>query len=87
MIKNVPSASATKTLLFTATYDCAFKTAQDAAAFERLRGQIVILKSRGGEVVIGPLSAMSKSTGDFYLSYHFSVQQIHWEDMIDETNG
>lgn len=71
----------------TATYDCAFKTSEEAAAFERLRGQIVILKSRRGEVVIGPLSAVSKSVGDFYLSYHFSVSQVHWEDFIDDTDS
>ena len=71
----------------TATYDCAFKTVQEAAAFESLRGQVVILKSRGGEVIIGPLTAMSKTAGDFYLSYHFSVQQIHWEDFIDDTDS
>lgn len=71
----------------TATYDCAFKTVQEAAAFETLRGQVVILKSRGGEVIIGPLTAMSKTAGDFYLSYHFSVQQIHWEGFIDDTDS
>ena len=42
---------------------------------------------RGEEVVIGALSSLSKTSGDFYITYRFSIQQIHWEDMIDETNG
>ena len=70
-----------------ATYDCAFKDVRSAKAFEALRGQIVILKSRGGEVVIGVLSQLNKSAKDFYISYGFSVQQIHWEDLINDTDS
>lgn len=70
-----------------AAYDCAFKTVQEAKAFEALRGQIVILKSRGGEVVIGVLNQLNKVAGDFYIAFTFSIQQIHWEDMIDDTNS
>lgn len=70
-----------------ATYDCAFASAEEAKVFELLRGDIVIIKSRGEEVVIGALSSLSKTSGDFYITYRFSIQQIHWEDMIDETNG
>ena len=68
-----------------ASYDCAFKTVEEAKAFEALRGKIVIVKSRGGEVTIGPLSVIGKTTGDFYVAYRFSVQQIHWEDFINDT--
>ena len=70
-----------------ATYDCAFTTVEAAKAFEQLQGQIVILKSRGGEVMIGPLTPISKVTGEFYITYQFSVQQIHWEEFIDETDS
>lgn len=68
-----------------ATYDCAFQTVSEAAAFEALRGRAVILKSRGGEVMVGVLSQINKIAGEFYLSYSFSVQQIHWEDLINDT--
>ena len=68
-----------------ATYDCAFRTVKEAAAFEALRGRAVILKSRGGEVMVGVLSQIDKIAGEFYLSYSFSVQQIHWEDLINDT--
>ena len=70
-----------------ATYDCAFTTVEAARAFEQLQGQIVILKSRGGEVMIGPLTPISKVTVDFYITYQFTVQQIHWEDFIDDTGS
>ena len=66
------------------SYDCAFRDVESAAAFEALRGQVVVLKSRGGNVVIGALTELAKTYTDFYISYNFSVQQIAWEDFIDE---
>ena len=71
----------------TASFDCAFKTVAEAKAFEALRGKVVILKSRGGEVTIGPLAAINKTAGDFYITYQFTVSQIHWEDFIDDTDS
>ena len=68
-------------------YDCAFKSAEDAKAFEALKGKTVILKSNGDEVNIGVLSAISKTVGTFYLSYHFVLQKSHWEEFIDDTVG
>lgn len=66
----------------TGTYDCAFKTVQEARQFESLKGKVVIIKSRGGEVLIGALTKMSKRMKDFYITYSFSVQQINWEGMV-----
>lgn len=74
-----------KTLV--ASYDTAFTTVQAAAAFEALRGQVVILKSRGGNVVIGALTQLQKLNGDFYIVYTFELQQIHWEDFVDDTDA
>lgn len=74
-----------KTLV--ANYDTAFASVQAAAAFEALRGQVVILKSRGGNVVIGALTQLQKLNGDFYIVYTFELQQIHWEDFVDDTDG
>ena len=65
------------------SYDCAFKDVQSAAEFEALRGQVVILKSRGGNVVIGALISLGKRYTDFYITYSFSIQQIDWEDFRD----
>ena len=65
------------------SYNCAFKDLASAAAFEALQGQVVILKSRGGKVLIGLLSPLESRYTDFYISYTFSVQAIDWEDFRD----
>lgn len=70
-----------------ATYDCAFSNMAEAAAFETLRGLPIILKSRGGEVLVGVLAQLNKTAGHFYSTYSFSVQQIYWEDLINDTNS
>ena len=67
-------------------YDVAFKDAAEAAALEVLFGQIVVVKSRGGSVIIGPLVTLNKLHTDFYLTYSFTVQQIAWEDFVDVEN-
>lgn len=61
-------------------YDAAFLTAEDADKLLAMRGQVVILKSRGDRVVVGPLAQIECIHNDFYLSCRFSIQQIHWED-------
>lgn len=68
-------------------YDTAFADVASAAAFEALRGRLVILKSRGGNVVIGALTSMEKRNKDFYIAFTFTVQQCHWEDYVDDQNG
>ena len=68
------------------SYDVAFPNAAEAAALEALFGQIVVVKSRGGSVVIGPLVTLNKLHTDFYLTYSFTVQQIAWEDFVDVEN-
>lgn len=70
-----------------AAYDCAFSNVETARALEALRGKTVIIKSRGGEVVIGPMTAIEKTAGTFYISYRFSIQQTHWEDYIDDSDS
>lgn len=68
-----------------ASYDCAFRDPTEAAAFEMMFGHVVILKSRGDEVVIGMLSQIQKRVGFFYTTYSFSINQIHVEDFTEET--
>lgn len=67
------------------TYDVSFPDAESAREFEALKGRAVILKSRGGEVVIGGLVNLTKVARDFFISYSFTVQRIHREDYIDDT--
>lgn len=69
------------------TYDAAFLSAADAAAFQALRGQVVIIKSREGKVVIGALVNVSEIVNAFYLSMQFTIEQIAWEDFVDDQNG
>ena len=66
-------------------YDVSFKDPAEAAAFEALFGQVVILKSRRGNVIVGPLATLSKRETDFYTAFSFQIQQIHWEEIIDDT--
>ena len=61
-------------------YDAAFLTAEDADKLLAMRGQVVILKSRGDRVVVGPLAQIECIHNDLYLSCRFSIQRIHWED-------
>lgn len=68
-----------------ASFDCAFRDPAEAAVFETLFGKIVILKSRGDEVVIGMLSQIQKKVSLFYTTYNFSINQIHVNDFTEET--
>lgn len=69
------------------SYDVAYKDAADAAPLEALLGKIVIVKSRGGNVVIGPLVSLNKVHYDLYMAYRFTIQQSEWEDFIDDSRA
>lgn len=69
------------------TYDTAFACLKQAQDFEALRGRVVILKSRGGNVLIGALTEIRKRAGTFSLAYEFTVRRCHWEDFVDDTDG
>ncbi|HCG59610.1 MAG TPA: hypothetical protein DEV97_06360 [Lachnospiraceae bacterium] len=62
------------------TFDCAFADESGARAFEAMRGQVVILKARSGNVIVGAMIGYSKKVKDFYITYTFSLQQIHVEE-------
>lgn len=68
-----------------ASYKISFADLQTCATFEALRGQRVIVKSRGGNVMIGILSAYQKVMKQFYITYAFSISKSAWEDFIDDT--
>lgn len=65
------------------SYDCAFRDTEDAAKLEAMRGRVVILKSRGGRVLIGLLSPLETRYTDFYIACRFTVSAIDWEDFRD----
>jgi len=65
------------------SYDCAFRDVESEAKLEAMRGKVVILKSRGGRVLIGLLSPLETRYTDFYISCSFTVQGIAWEDFRD----
>lgn len=69
------------------SYDVSFPDVESANAFLALRGQIVILKSRGGNVVIGALTQIEQANKDFYISFAFTIQRIDWEDYVDAQNS
>lgn len=66
----------------TGTFECAFKDRIGAKEFERFFGKVVILKSREGSVIIGGLTEVNKTVTNFYITYAFSIQRIHWEDFV-----
>lgn len=68
-----------------AGFDTAFLTAADAKRFEALRGKVVTIKTREDAVLVGALSSIRKTVGDFYIAYTFTLQRIHWEDFVDDT--
>ena len=72
----------------TGSYECAFKDVQTARKLEALKGKVVIVKSRGGQILIGALTKLTKRMKEFYITYSFSIQQIQWEDFVnyDQTN-
>lgn len=67
------------------SYDCAFETVEDANAFEALFGQVVILKTKANNVVIGVLSGYEKQVNRHYIAYTFTIQRIYWRDYLDLT--
>ena len=67
------------------SYDCAFENVDDANAFEALFGQVVILKTKANNVVIGVLSGYEKQVNRHYIAYTFTIQRIYWRDYLDLT--
>lgn len=68
-----------------AGFDTAFLTGADAKRFEALRGRVVTIKTRDNTLVVGALTSIRKTVGDFYITYAFTLQRIHWEDFVDDN--
>ena len=65
------------------SYACAFRCAAQAAPLLALFGQTVIVKSKGGNTVIGPFCAYEKRQQDLYLAITFQIPAAHVEDYVD----
>ena len=48
-------------------------------------GQVVILKTKAENVVIGVLSGYEKQVNRHYIAYTFTIQRIYWRDYLDLT--
>lgn len=70
-----------------ASFMTAFTDWADVQSFEALRGQIVVVKSRGNNVIIGLLAQVEKVVGDFYTTFSFTIQRIHREEFVDVSDG
>ena len=66
-----------------ANYTVAFADLKCAEAFEALRGKTVMIKSRAREMMVGVLTEFEKRVGNFYITYSFSIQQIHTPKIDD----
>lgn len=66
--------------------DVAFTERIDMRIFEALKGQVVVIKCRGDNVIVGPMVSLQKVVGDFYTSYSFAIQRVDYEDVIDVQN-
>lgn len=64
------------------SYSCAFETAEDARKLEQLKGKVVIIKSRGNQVLIGALTSLSMIPKNFFVTCSFTIQRIEWEDFV-----
>lgn len=65
------------------SYTCAFKCAMQAMPLLALFGQTVIVKSKGGNVVVGPFCQYEKRQQDLYLAFSFQIPASYYEDYID----
>lgn len=68
---------------FSGSISCAFADADEARAFEALRGQVVILKTRE-TVLIGGLMNLDKAQNPLYVAYQFTINQIAVEEIVDD---
>ena len=70
------------------TLATAFKDSdkEDAAAFEALLGEPVILKHKDDPVFVGIINSWTKQVPKWaWKSYACSIQRVEWEDFVDGT--
>lgn len=84
-----PAAEIGENETLSASFDVAYLQTEkaEADAFEALLGREVILKSPGGQVVVGVLEGYDINDMRFYKAYRCSLQQMDWGDFTDETGS
>lgn len=77
-----PIAEVSKYETETVRIDCAFIDEADSQRLKAMRGKLVCLKLRRGEMVIGPLLTMERTLSDFYDTYEISIRRTHFEEVV-----
>lgn len=54
---------------------------------EGLLGEMVVMKNRRGNLLVGIFSQIDKRVENFYVDCDFIVQQTEWNDFVDETDN
>jgi phosphoribosylaminoimidazole-succinocarboxamide synthase len=57
--------------------------AEEAKIFEAMLGKPVILKTPGGELVVGVLDGYERRDPRFFRAYSCTLQQMHWRDYFE----
>lgn len=55
--------------------------------FEQLLGKVVILKTVQGRLIVGALTAWTRTDSAFYTAYRFTLRRVHYEDFTDDANS
>lgn len=77
-----PALERTEFKGLTVSFSTAFSSASEARLLENLIGEIVCVKTVGGDVVVGILGAVTKSVNAFYRVYGLTVTQIDWDEEV-----
>lgn len=65
------------------SFRTAFMDLAEAAQFERFYKKTVCVKTPKDNVVIGVFSAYTKTESRFFVGYDFTIQQIHFSEVVD----
>ena len=55
--------------------------------FEQLLGKIVIVKTTQGRLIVGALTAWTRTDSAFYTAYRFTLRRVHYEDFVDDQDS
>ena len=70
-------------------FNVLFEDGDDALVekLESLMGEIVVMKNRRNNLLVGIFSTLDKIVQDYCVECNFIVQQTEWKDFVDETNN
>lgn len=70
---------------FNGSFNVMFTNLADATEFENLFGQMVVMKNRGGKILVGIFAQLDCRVEDFYFDYDFMIQNATYEDYVYES--